>query len=335
MDDLALDGAAFKWREALDAASDSLDNVSRSRRALRFPSAELQARLAHLEHERDVAERDLEQLAGTTHTHLHRHLHGPRARAALLGLGTAVEACVLELDGVLAPSTALHAAAWQETLDEFLARRHRQPGAGFDDVRPFDPRADYFRYLHGRPRIDGVHRFLDSRGIRLPDGDPSQAPGDETAWRVAARKNEILQRLLHQHGIRAYEGSIRFLELAREAHLRIAIVSASANTREILERAGLLHLVDDVLDGQAMATERLRPKPEPDSIVAACSRLGIATASAATFETTAAGIASGRAAGVDRVIVVDLGAGSLGRKAASAADRVVPELAELIDPKLT
>ena len=335
MDDLDLDSAAFKWREALDAASDSLDNVSRSRRALHFSPAELQSRLAQLEHERDMAERDLEQLAGTTHTHLHRHLHGPRACGELLGLGTAVEACVLELDGVLAPSMALHAAAWQETLDELLARHHRQAGVGFEPVRPFDPRGDYFRYLHGRPRIDGVHRFLDSRGIRLPRGDPSQEPGDDTAWGVAARKNQVLRRLLRQDGIRAYEGSIRFLELAREAHLGLAIVSASANTEEILERAGLLGLVDEVLDGQAMSAEHLRPKPEPDSILAACRRLDVPTGSAATFETTAAGIAAGRAAGVDRVIVVDLGAGSLGRRAASAADRVVPELAELIDPKLT
>jgi beta-phosphoglucomutase-like phosphatase (HAD superfamily) len=335
MDDLALDTAAFQWREALDAATDGLDNVSRSRRALHFSTPELQARAAQLEHERDTIERDLERLAGTTHTHLHRHMHGPRACAALLSLGTAVECCVLELDGVLAPSTALHAAAWQETFDEFLSRHHLHAGAGLDPARPFGARGDYFRYLHGRPRIDGVHRFLDSRGIHLPNGDQSEAPGDETAWGVAARKNQILRRLLRQDGIRAYEGSIRFLELAREAHLGLGIVSASANTREILERAGLLGLVDDVLDGNAMSAERLRPKPEADSILGACSRLGIAPASAATFETTAAGIAAGRAAGVDRVIVVDLGAGSLGRAAAGSADRVVPELSELIDTKLT
>lgn len=331
MDDLALDTAAFQWREALDAAADSLDNVSRSWEALHFSTAELQARAARLEHERDTIERDLEGLAGVTHTHVHRHLHGPRASGALLGLGTAVEGCVFELDGVLAPSTGLHAGAWQETFDEFLAR-HKRP-AGFDPLRPFDARGDYFRYLHGRPRIDGVLRFLDGRGIRLPHGDPSEAPGYDTAWGLAARKNAALRRLLRRDGISAYEGSIRFIELGREAHLRLAVVSASANTVEILERAGLLGLVDSVVDGAAMATERLRPKPEPDTILTACGRLGIAPAAAATFETTHAGVAAARRAGVDRAIVVDLAAGSL--NGARAADRVVSELSELIDPKLT
>jgi HAD superfamily hydrolase (TIGR01509 family) len=335
MDDLALDSAAFQWREALDAATDSLDTVSRSRQALRFSTAELGTRVTELRHERDMTERDLERLAGTTHTQVHRHMYGPRACGARLGLGEVVEGCVLELDGVLTPSTDLHAAAWQETFDEFLARHHQHVGDRFEPRRPFDSRGDYFRYLHGRPRIDGVYRFLDSRGIRLPNGGPSEAPSDETAWGVAARKNQILQRLLRQDGIRPYQGAVRFLELAREAHLGIAIVSASAHAAEILDRAGLFGLVDYVLDGHAMSVERMRPKPEPDSILAACRHLGIAPRAVATFETTAAGIAAGRAARVDRVMVVDLGAASLSSTAASAADWVVSELSELIDPDLT
>jgi HAD superfamily hydrolase (TIGR01509 family) len=334
MDELALDVLAFQWREALDSAGESLDDVVRSTQALHFSTAELRARRAQLEDEREVTDRELERLAGVTHAHLLRHMRGPRARSALLSLGTYVEACVFELDGVLAPSTDLHAAAWQETFDGFLARRHQQAGADLDAWRPFDTRRDYFRYLHGRPRIDGVHRFLDSRGIQLPNGEPGQAPSEETAWGLAARKNQVVRRLLRQKGVRAYEGSIRFLELAREARLGLGIVSASANTEEILERAGLLPLVDEVVDGNVMSAEGIRPKPEPDSILTACRRLGIAPSSVATFETTAAGIAAGRAAEVDRVIAVDLGVASRDL-VANRADRVVSELSELIDPELT
>jgi HAD superfamily hydrolase (TIGR01509 family) len=333
VNDLALDMLVFHWREALDSASDTLDDVGRSPQALHFATGELRARLSQLEHERDVTDRELERLAGTVHLHLHRHMRGPRAGPSLLGLGTLVEGCVLELDGVLAPSTDLHAAAWRETFDDFLARRHQQAGAGLDAWRPFDTRRDYFRYLHGRPRIDGVHRFLDSRGIQLPNGEPGQAPSEETAWGLAARKNQVLRRLLRQKGVRAYEGSIRFLELAREARLGIGIVSASANTEETLERAGLLPLVDEVVDGNVMSAEGIRPKPEPDSILTACRRLGIAPSSVATFETTAAGIAAGRAAEVDRVIAVDLGV-PYRDLVANRADRVVSELSELIDPEL-
>ena len=82
MDDLSLDNAAFQWREALDAATDSLESVSRSRTALHFTSAELLARVARLERERDSTERALERLAGATHTHLQRHLRMRKTRNA-------------------------------------------------------------------------------------------------------------------------------------------------------------------------------------------------------------------------------------------------------------
>src|SRR5690242_12655642 len=76
MDDLELDALAFHWRGALDVAADSLDELSRSGRALQLPSNELRSRVAELDRERDATELDLERLAAATHTHLHRHMRG-------------------------------------------------------------------------------------------------------------------------------------------------------------------------------------------------------------------------------------------------------------------
>ena len=229
---------------------------------------------------------------------------------------------------MLTPSTPLHAAAWRETFDEFLSRHHAQAGRHYGPWRPFEAVDDYWRYIQGRPRIDGVRGFLGSRGIRLPAGTRDDLPSAKTEWGLAARKNEVLQRELRQHGVNAYEGSIRFLELAREAKLGLAIVSASANTLEILARAGLLLLADEVVDGNVMQEEHLRPKPAPDSVLAACRRLGVQPAAVATFDTTAAGIAASRGAGVGQVIAVNRG-GSL-----QTADVVVSELADLIAPEI-
>jgi HAD superfamily hydrolase (TIGR01509 family) len=328
MNDLELDALAFRWRDALDTAANSLGQVGRSRRVLHFSPGELRTLATEVERERSLTDVDLERLARATHTHLHRHMQGPRATRTLLGLGSSVEACVFDLDGVLTPSTALHAAAWRETFDEFLSRHHALAGGHYGSWRPFEVRDDYFRYIHGRPRIDGARGFLASRGILLPAGAVDDLPSAETEWGLAARKNEVLQRQLRQHGVNAYEGSIRFLELAREATLGLAIVSASANTLEILERAGLLPLIDQVVDGNVMREQRLRPKPAPDSVLAACRRLGVNPAAVATFDTTAAGIAAGRSAGVGEVIAVNRG-GSL-----RTADVFVSELADLIAPEL-
>jgi beta-phosphoglucomutase-like phosphatase (HAD superfamily) len=327
----SLDALGSQWRVALDAAEDALVTLSRNRRELQFPPDELQAQARRLVGERSETEHLLEQVAALTRTRVHRHLTGPRARPELLGLDGSVHACVFDLDGVLTASAALHAAAWQEAFDPLLARYHERSGERFGPWRPFDPQHDYERYIHGRPRIEGVHAFLASRGIRLPEGAPDDPADVETAKGVANRKNLALQRRLGVDGVRAFAGSTQFLEVAHEAGLACAVVSASANTSTILQRAGLAELVDAVVDGDVILTEHLRMKPAPDSVLAACGRLDVRPASVATFETTLAGVDAGRAAGVHRVIGVDRS----GRTAAlvqEGADRVVSDLAELIDP---
>jgi beta-phosphoglucomutase-like phosphatase (HAD superfamily) len=321
------------WRGALDAAQDALTDVSRSPSALQLPAVELRHRARALAHEREETEYDLEQLAVASHERLHRHLTGPRAAAALLGLEPSVAACVFDLDGVLTASAPLHAAAWQETFDELLARHHRLTHERFGPWRPFARREEYARYIHGRPRLEGVHGFLASRGISLPDGNPDDRPGLETAWGLANRKNEVLRRRLDHEGVRGYEGSLWFLELACEAGIRCAVVSASANTGAILRRAGLAALVDVVVDGTAIAEEHLRWKPAADTILTACRRLGVSPSSTATFETTVDGVAAGRALGLAELIGVERD-GRAPALAAAGANRIVSDLAELIDPIL-
>ncbi|HYX76149.1 MAG TPA: HAD family hydrolase [Gaiellaceae bacterium] len=327
VDELALDTVATHWRQALDDAEDALDDLSQSARALGLPPAELRRRLRELRAERAKTDLDLQRLARTTHFAVHRRLTGPRATSALLGLGPGVRGCVFDLDGVLTPTAELHVAAWQESLDELIAR-HVSSTAPLDAARPFSPAADYGRYLFGRPRLAGVHAFLASRGIRLPDGSPDDPAGADTAYGVANRKNELLGARLRHEGVRAYDESLFFLELAHEAKLGCAVVSASANTNPILERAGLRFLVDVIVDGTVMQAEQLRPKPAPDSVLEACARLGLPPAEVATFETTAAGVAAGRAAGVERVVLVRRE--GVGASADRQADRVVADLGELI-----
>jgi len=328
-----LDSLSLHWRDALDAAEDALDAAGRNRQALQIPVEDLHERTRRLARERSDAEQLLEQVAHLLRTNVHRRLTGPRARPDLLGLDGAVRACVFDLDGVLTPSAALHAAAWQETFDPLLARHHESSGERYGPWRPFDTNHDYGRYIHGRPRIEGVHAFLSSRGIRLPEGSLGDAPDAETAYGLANRKNEVLQRRLSLDGVSAFAGATRYLETAQEAGLRVAVVSASENTRSILERAGLVGLVDEVVDGGAMREEELRAKPAPDVLLAACRELDLQPAEAATFETTEAGIEAGRAAGIHRIVCVDR-TGRAATLCEHGAHRVVSDLSDLIDPAL-
>ncbi len=79
------------------------------------------------------------------------------------------DAVLFDLDGVLTKTAEVHAAAWKRTFDDFLAGRAAETGEAF---APFDKDADYWRYVDGKLREDGVASFLQSRGIQLPLGVP-------------------------------------------------------------------------------------------------------------------------------------------------------------------
>src|SRR6476469_6866781 len=102
-------------------------------------------------------------------------------------------------------------------------------------------------YRHGRPRLEAIRAFLGSRGIRLPEGSADDRPGSASVNGLANRKQEVLLRYLDQHGLTAFTGARRYLDLAREAGVRAAVVSASVNTKAMLNRGGLSGACDVIL----------------------------------------------------------------------------------------
>src|SRR5439155_13787520 len=175
--------------------------------------------------------------------------------------------------------------------------------------------------------------FLASRGISLPEGRPDDAPEAETVQGLANRKKAALLRHLDEQGLKAFEGARTYLELAREADVRCAVLSASANTAMILERAGLTTFVDVCVDGNTIAAEQLRAKPAPDMLLEACRRLGVEPRETAVFETSAAGVAAARAGGFELVVAGD----RVGRSKVltdEGATIVVSGLDEILDRRL-
>ena len=321
---LGADALRVRWRLAFDAAERALSAGS-----LYLPRRELRAHSERLAGERQPTARLLQQLAHDQRIAaplLHVVLSASEARR-LLRLPADVAACVLNLDGVLIGSAEVHATAWAETFEDFLVRRVERTGGSF---APFSPRLDYGQHLHGRPRLEGVRSFLASRGIRLPEGEPDDPPWLETVRGLANHKRAALLRLLEREGVSAYDGAREYLETARDAGIGCAVVSASANTATILERAGLAGLVDASVDGNTIVAEALRARPQPDVLLAACGRLGEEPRHVAAFETSAPGIAAARAAGCRYVVGVGRGDVAASLRAAGA-DRVVSGLDELLD----
>jgi beta-phosphoglucomutase family hydrolase len=233
---------------------------------------------------------------------------------------------LFDLDGVLTDTASVHKKAWKLTFDDFLRQRAEHANEAFT---PFDVQTDYLTYVDGKKREDGVRSFLTSRGIELPDGSPDDGPPNETVYSLGNTKNAMFQQILRVDGVDVFEGSRRYLEATADAGLGIAVVSASANTREILELTGLARFVQHRVDGVVLREENIAGKPAPDSFLRAAELLGITPEQGAVFEDAISGVAAGRAGGFGVVVGVDrVGQAEALRR--NGADVVVTDLAELL-----
>jgi beta-phosphoglucomutase family hydrolase len=245
----------------------------------------------------------------------------------MLGLPNEIDACLFDLDGVLTQTAKVHAEAWKEMFDAFLRTRSARTGEPFV---PFDRVKDYDEFVDGKPRYDGVRSFLASRGIALPEGDPSDPPSAETVTGLGNRKNELVLALIRRNGVEAYDGSVRYVQAVRDAGLHRAVVSSSANCREVLVAAGLEDLFEVRIDALVAERDHLKGKPAPDTFLAAARALGVQRSQAAVFEDALAGVAAGRAGRFGFVVGVDR-TGQAEALREHGADLVVSDLAELLD----
>jgi alpha,alpha-trehalase len=241
------------------------------------------------------------------------------ARAARL------EAALFDMDGVVTDTAQAHAGAWQRLFDEYLKERAQRLGEVF---RPFDPDKDYRRYVDGKPRMDGVGSFLDSRGIELPYGKRDDAPQRETVCGLGNRKDRYFNEWLEANRVRAYPGTLALAEALRRAGVRVAVFSASRNAEAVLRNAGVLELFDARVDGVEAARLGLPGKPDPAMLLEAARRLSAAPAASAVFEDAIAGVEAGARGGFG--LVVGIARGDYGDELkAAGAHLVVRDLAEL------
>ena len=233
---------------------------------------------------------------------------------------------LFDLDGVLTSTAEVHAAAWTEAFDAFLASQSTED-------RPLAPFShdDYLTYVDGRPRRDGVRAFLASRLIVLPEGERSDGGDVLSVNGLARRKNELLLHRLQVQGAKAFPSSRPYIEAMRAAGIACGVVSSSENAIPVLEATGLRELVDIVVDGVVADQETLAGKPLPDTFLYGARLLELDPSDVAVFEDAVAGVKAGRAGGFGWVVGIDR-AGHRDELLAGGADIVVIDLGELAFP---
>lgn len=229
---------------------------------------------------------------------------------------------IFDLDGVVTHTAAVHANAWKRVFDKFLEQQANREGVPF---RPFRIETDYPEYVDGKPRYDGVRSFLGSRGISLPEGDPSDGPDAETVCGLGNRKNVLYNELLDEGGVVVFEDTVEQIRAWRSLGLKTAIVSSSKNCAPVLKAAGLTDLFDVRVDGVVSARLGLTGKPAPDIFLKAAELLDVDPKRSVVFEDAVSGVQAGRAGGFGWVVGVDR-VGTPDVLLESGADTVVSDL---------
>jgi HAD superfamily hydrolase (TIGR01509 family) len=240
-------------------------------------------------------------------------------------MGDGPDAFIFDLDGVVTFTARVHAAAWKELFDSFLRDRSHKSGEPF---RPFHD-SDYYAYVDGKPRYDGVLSFLHSRDIHLAYGSPSDSASAMTVCGLGNRKNELFNQKVREEGVDVDQEAMRLVRELRARGVRTGIASSSKNAVPILEGAGIRNQFDAVVDGLVSERLQLRGKPQPDIFLQCLSWLiqPLHPQRAAIAEDAIAGVEAGRLGGFGLVLGVDReNSGALKRH---GADWVIGDFREI------
>ncbi len=185
----------------------------------------------------------------------------------------ATKAFLIDFDGVIAETENHHIAAWQRTLSFMGLQVPDEAAARAAEVDDREFLADLFTE-RGIP-VDKVNEWV-------------------------RRKQELTVELL-RHAPRVYPGVV---EVVRGLHgrLKLAVVSGTwrENIEAVLHAAGLADAFDLIV-GKEDVTRR---KPDPEAYLLALKKLRLSPKSVLVLEDSPSGIASARAAGIDRVVAV-------------------------------
>jgi beta-phosphoglucomutase len=172
------------------------------------------------------------------------------------------KAFIFDLDGVIVDTARYHFLAWQKLAQEL----------GIE----FTP--EHNEELKGVSRV----RSLD---IILELGKVNASQEDKNRWLI--QKNEdYLAYLVNIDQSEVLPGVMPILQFLKEKNQAIALGSASKNARPILEKTGIIHYFDIIVDGNDVTNA----KPDPEVFLQAAKLLGATPENSIVFEDSVAGV---------------------------------------------
>lgn len=226
-----------------------------------------------------------------------------------------IESVIFGVDAIIDGEKAA-AAAWKSVFDPFLRGHAAVHETTFV---PFDVRADYLRYLRGKPRLEGVRDFLAARDIALPYDDLRG---------LAMSQREFFLGEVRRHGLVPYTSTIALVRELRRRGVRTAAVSVHRDGAEVLRRAGTAGMFDVVMDGLDAPGTAVPEHPDVHLYLQAAQRLNTPPAKTAVVEESSDGVAAAYEGAFQTVIGVDRTGGTAALEK-HGANLVISDLSEL------
>lgn len=173
-----------------------------------------------------------------------------------------IEACIFDLDGVICDTAKYHFLAWQKTAQSF--------GIEFTH-------ADN-EHLKGVSRVDSLRLILEKGNVSISSAEFELALDKKNTHYLSLVEEMTPQEIL--------PGVEDFLRELQANHIKIALGSASKNAPLILEKIGLTHYFDAIIDGNQV----INGKPNPEVFLKGANAVGVHPAKAVVFEDAVAGV---------------------------------------------
>ncbi|MEA5139898.1 beta-phosphoglucomutase [Arcicella rigui] len=186
---------------------------------------------------------------------------------------TTVKACLFDLDGVIVDTAVYHFQAWRRLANEL----------GFDFTE------------HQNEQLKGISR-MESLELILQWGGVSLSEAEKLDW--ATKKNQwYLDLVLQMTPNEVLPGVPAFLDALRANGIKIALGSASKNSKLILEKIQMLDYFDAIIDGNNIT----KGKPDPQVFLMGAEATHSLPSECVVFEDAVAGIQAAKAGGMKAI----------------------------------
>lgn len=183
---------------------------------------------------------------------------------------------IFDLDGVLVDTAVFHYQAWKRLAKQF----------------DFDFTEAENEQLKGVSRVDSLNLILKWAN--------KEASAEEKEQLAALKNTWYLELVENMKNGDVLPGTMELLRYLKTTEKKIALGSASKNAVRILEKTGIRHYFDAIIDGNAV----VHSKPDPEVFLKAAASVGAPSTACVVLEDAQAGIEAARAAKM-RVIAVD------------------------------